>query len=97
MAKRYRVTVEAMQVPTFKDLDGLEQYKDDFIRVAEWCGGSEKWSRLRPIAIDIETAETSLDAIAEEGDWVVKIAGDFDVWSDAFFQANAEPVEESGT
>lgn len=91
MAKKYRVTVEAMQIPTFKDLDGLEQFKDDFSEVANWSGGMEKWSRLRPIALDIDTTEgDQIGWIAEEGDWVVKEGHRFRVVTADFFERNYE-------
>lgn len=92
MAKKYRVTVEAMQVPVFKDLDGLEKFKDDFKRVADWSGGMEKWSRLRPIALDIRVTDgPGIGWIAEEGDWVVKI-GDHLIVAPPAFTTALDPV-----
>lgn len=93
MAKKYRVTVEAMQVPVFKDLDGLEQFKGDFSAVANWSGGMEKWSRLRPIALDIRVTDgPGIGWIAEEGDWVVKEGNRFRVVTADFFERNYEEV-----
>lgn len=98
--RKLPIEVEAKQVPAFEEGMGESVYRNAMEELAKWCLGQLQWSRVRPIAITINTKEGQMRA--DVGDWIIEEPNPtadrkFYPCKDDIFRTSYEPAYTSFT
>lgn len=91
--------MEARRVPVFQE--GMDEvaYREEMESIADWCGGTTQWSRVRPISILIDDPgerSATIPKVAKPGYWIVRrdVPDDFLVYEEEGFLERFEPIED---